>query len=73
MILNGTNLLNLSYNAAFKQLDDDKRSLIAQLLAGNKMSWDLLQMDDITTDLPSFLVDPHGYAFFNKFNYTTAI
>lgn len=73
LILNGTNLNNLTYNAAFKQLDDDKRSLIAQLLAGEKLSWDLFQMDTIVGALPSFLVDPNMYAFFNKTNYTDAL
>lgn len=69
LILNGTNFRNLTYNANFKQLNDDQRSDIAQLTNGNKMSWDIKQLDQVVTTPTSFLVDRHMTAFFNRSTY----
>jgi hypothetical protein len=70
LTLNGTNWRNLTFNANFKQLNDNERSLIAQLMNGNKLSWDVRELDQLLGAPISFLVDRHTSAFYNRTTYT---
>ncbi len=69
MILHGTNFRNQLFNANFKQLNDNERSLLPQLTHDGKASWDIKQLDQIIGAPTSFLVDKHVLAFFNRSTY----
>lgn len=71
MLLSGQPFLNAYYNAGFHSANDNQRSDILQFSAGNRLSFDTWDMDDVIGAPTTFCVDPNIYAFYSRNVYDT--
>lgn len=71
VLIHSRNFHNQNYNAQFKALNDNERSLAAQIAATNGV-WDLKQMISLGLGRDSFLIDRNAYVFANRSVFSTA-
>lgn len=58
-VINGTNFQALNFNAQFRAANDDQRNQALAFGYGNKMYWDLHNLDTVVGSPSSFVVDPN--------------
>lgn len=69
LYLHGTNLFQLNWNAGFNSLNDNQRDQLAKLSALNHY-WDMPTIDPISGTKTTYIIDPGGYGFFCKNEFT---
>lgn len=65
-LLNGRhNFYNAGFNAQFKALNDNERSMQAQFANWN-IFWDIRHLDSILSEKATFAIQPTSYVFWNR-------
>ena len=69
VILNGTNLFRVRFNAQYNALNDDQRDQLAKLSHYANWYWDPKTVDNVTAEASTIVFDRASVGFLNKVHY----